>query len=386
MIAIIGGDILSVTRGTIKNGIILIENGKIKSIGEDLPIPKDVKVIDGKGKIVMPGLIDAHTHLGLFEQGIGFEGADGNEATDSLTPHVRVIDGFNHEDKAIRQALMGGVTTIAAMPGSANVVGGQAAAVKTYGKSVDDMIIREPVGLKVAFGENPKRVYSSKNKMPSTRMGTAALLRETMINAQNYINKMEKGIKDPDKLPDRDLKMEPIVKVLNREMPLFAHAHRADDILTAIRIAKEFNVNIAIQHGTEGHKIADFLAENYIPVTTGPTFGVSDKIETRELSFKTPAILSKAGVKVAIMSDHPVVPCKYLLIYAAMAIKEGMSREDALKAITINPAEIIGISDRVGSLEIGKDADILILSGSPFDIMTKVHMVMVNGDIIINEI
>ena len=307
MFAIIGGDILTITSGTIKGGTILIENGKIKDIGKDVPIPSGVKVIDGKGKIIMPGLVDAHTHLGVYEQGLGFEGKDHNDSTDPLTPHLRAIDGFNHEDEGIREALTSGVTTVIAMPGSANVVGGQVAAVKTHGKSVDDMIIKEPVGLKVAFGENPKRVYSGKNKMPSSRMATAALLRETMINAQNYINKMEKGMKDPDKLPDRDLKMEPVVKVLNREMPLFAHAHRADDILTAIRIAKEFNVNIAIQHGTEGHKIADFLAENHIPVATGPTFGVSDKIETRELSFKTPAILSEAGVKVAIMSDHPVV-------------------------------------------------------------------------------
>lgn len=385
MLAIRGGEVLTITGDTIHGGTILIEGGKIRGMGKDIPIPQGIKIIDARGKVVMPGLVDAHTHLGLYEQGLGFEGEDGNESIDPVTPHVRSIDGINNLDVAVEETLKGGVTTAMVVPGSANVVGGQGAVIKTWGKSVDDMVILEPAGLKVAFGENPRRVYGSKGKAPYSRMGTAAILRETLVKGLNYIDKIEKSAKDPDKALERDLKMEPVVKVLKKEMPLLAHAHRADDILTAIRIAEEFGVDIVIQHGTEGPKIADILAEKGISVITGPTFGVASKIENKDKSFKDPATLTKAGVKVAIMSDHPVVPSKYLLLYAAMAVKEGMEYQDALKAITINPAQIIGVGHRVGSLQKGKDADILILSGSPLDIMTNIEMVMVNGQIVANS-
>lgn len=382
MRAIVNGKIYTMAGQVLDSGTIIIDAGKIKAVGANLEIPAGTEIIDAQGKFVMPGIIDAHTHIGIYEEGIGFEGADGNEMTNPATPQLRALDAINPMDAAFKGALAGGVTSMTVAPGSANVIGGQVLAIKARGETVDDMIIKEPLGLKIAFGENPKRVYSSQKKTPSTRMAVAAILRENLVAARNYMAKQEKGKEDPEKAPDRDLKMEILVKVLKKEIPLRAHAHRADDISTAIRIAEEFDVNICIEHCTEGHLIADFLAEKGVAAIIGPTMGTRPKIELMNTSFKTPGILHKAGVKVALTSDHPVFPVQQLPIQAALAHKDGLSEEEALRAITINPAEIMGIADRVGSIEAGKDADIVIFSGHPFNWKTQVEKTMIDGEIV----
>ncbi len=384
MIALKNGKIYTMAGEIIEKGTVLIEHGKIRGVGEDIKVPKGCEVINVKGMVVMPGLIDAHTHVGIYEEGVGEDGEDTNEMTDPVTPELRAIDAINPRDKAFEEARQAGITTIAAGPGSANVIGGQAVALKTYGDIVDDMIIKAPSGLKVAFGENPKRVYGEQRKSPSTRMAIAAILRGALMEAQDYIDKMEKGKKDPDKLPDRDLGLEALAKVLKREIPLRAHAHRADDIMTAIRIAREFNVDISIEHCTEGHKIAGRLAKEKIPAVVGPSLIARIKIELNEKSFKTPGELAKAGVKVALMTDHPVIPIQYLPVCAALAVKEGMDEYEALKAITINAAEIIGIQDRVGSIEKGKDADIAVFDGNPIDIKSRPKLVLIDGKVVYN--
>lgn len=382
MRAIVNGKIYTMAGQVLDSGTIIIDAGKINAVGANLEIPAGTEIIDAQGKVVMPGIIDAHTHIGIFEEGIGFAGADGNEMTNPATPQLRALDAINPMDSAFKGALGGGVTSMTVAPGSANVIGGQVLAIKARGKTVDDMVIKEPLGLKIAFGENPKRVYSSQKKTPSTRMAVAAILRENLVAARNYMAKQEKGQKDPDKAPDRDLKMEILVKVLKKEIPLRAHAHRADDITTAIRIAQEFDVNICIEHCTEGHLIADFLADKGVAAIIGPTMGTRPKIELMNTSFKTPGILHEAGVKVALTSDHPVFPVQQLPIQAALAHKDGLPEEEALKAITINPAEIMGVADRVGSIEAGKDADIVIFSGHPFNWKTQVEKTMIDGEIV----
>jgi len=379
MILIKNGKVLTMAGKVYEQGDVLIDGDKIKAVAENLDAPAEAQIIDAKGMWVMPGIVDPHSHIGMWEDGIGFEGADGNEATDPVTPHLRAIDGINPEDNYFKEAREHGITTVVTGPGSANVIGGQFAAIKTYGRRVDDMIVKEPLALKVAFGENPKRVYNGKGKAPSTRMATAAILRENLIKAQEYKKKLERGQKDPDKMPERDLKMEILVKVLNREIPIKAHAHRADDILTAIRIAKEFNLNITLDHCTEGHRIVDFLLEENAKVIVGPLLSDRSKVELRNMTFKAPGILSKAGIKVAMMTDHPVIPEQYLPVCAAIAVKEGMDEMEALKSITINAAEITGIADRVGSLEPGKDADVVVYDGHPLDIRSKTVWVFING-------
>lgn len=382
MRAIINGKVMTMAGETLEKGTVLTDKGKIVEVGTDVKVPQGAEIIDAAGKIVMPGIIDAHTHIGVYEEGVGFEGADGNELTNPSTPQIRAIDAINPMEDGFRGAVAGGVTSLVTGPGSGNVIGGQAVAIKTWGRVVDDMIMLEPSGLKIAFGENPKRVYSSQKKSPSTRMATAAILRENLVAAQNYRDKLAKGEKEPDKAPERDLKMEILVRVLNKEIPLRAHAHRADDIITAIRIAEEFDVDVSIEHCTEGHLIADFLAEKKVPAIIGPTLGTRPKVELMNMTFKTPGILHKAGVKVALTSDHPVFPVQHLTIAAALAHKDGLPEEEALKAITINAAEIIGTADRVGSLEKGKDADVIILSGHPFDWQTVVEKTIIDGEIV----
>lgn len=382
MLLIKNARVLTMAGEDYENGDILIDGKVIKAIGTQLEAPEEAEVIDGTGKWVMPGIIDAHCHIGMWEDGMGFEGADGNEATDPVTPHLRAIDGINPEDTSFREAREHGITAVVTGPGSANVVGGQFAALKTYGRRVDDMIIKEPLAVKVAFGENPKRVYDSQRKAPSTRMATAAILRETLVKAQEYQKKLQKGQKDPEKLPERDLKLEPLVKVLNREIPMKAHAHRADDILTALRIAKEFNIDITLDHCTEGYRIIDYLIDEDAKVILGPLLSERSKIELRNLSFKAPGIFAKAGMKFALMTDHPVIPIQYLPVCAAIAVKEGLDEMEALKAITIYPAQITGIDDRVGSLEPGKDADVVIYDGHPLEYRTRTEMVLINGEVV----
>lgn len=382
MRAIINGTVYTMAGRVIEGGTVLIEAGKIRAVGAHLPLPHDAEIIDANHKLVMPGFVDAHTHIGIFEQGIGFEGADGNEMTHPATPHLRAIDGINPMDPAFKGAVAGGVTCLTVAPGSANVIGGTAVAIKTWGKLVDDMVVRDPAGLKIAFGENPKRVYSNQKKTPSTRMAVASILRENLVAARNYMAKMERAKDDEEKAPDRDLKLEVLVQVLKKEIPLRAHAHRADDITTAIRIAEEFDVDICIEHCTEGHLIADFLGEKKIAAMVGPTLGTRPKIELANTSFSTPGILFRAGVKVALVSDHPVFPVEQLPVQAALVHKAGLPEEETLKAITINPAEIMGIQHRVGSIEPGKDADIIILNGHPFDWRTKVEKTLIDGEIV----
>jgi len=371
--------IYPVDKEVIKKGTILVDKGKIVEVGPDVSVPEDAQVIDAAGRMVFPGFIDAHSHLGLDESCIGFEGSDVNEATDPVTPNMRAIDGFNPLDITVKEARENGVTACAAGPGSANVVGGTFMAIKTFGTRVDDMIIKEPVAMKVAFGENPKRVYSGKGKTPSTRMGTAAVLREILAKTVRYNKQIEAAGDDPTKLPQYDAKLEAMLPVIRREIPIKAHAHRADDIFTAIRIAKEFNIKITLDHCTDGALIADTLAKEGLPAIVGPSFGHRTKFELTNKSFVTPGILAKAGVKVAITTDSPVTPLHSLPLMAGMAVAAGMDECEALRAITLNAAEIIGIEDRVGSITPGKDADIAIFEGHPFEISSKPWMVLING-------
>jgi len=386
MILIKNGTIYTMAGKVYNRGSILVDGQKIAAVGEDIEVQPGTEVIDAEGMFVMPGIIDAHCHVGMWEDSMGFEGADGNEMTDPVTPHMRSIDGINPMDRNFREAYEAGVTTVMTGPGSGNVIGGQFAIIKTYGTRVDDMVVKAPAAMKIAFGENPKTVYSAKKQMPETRMGTAALLRETLLKAVEYRAKKEKAKDDPEKMPPVDIKLEALMPVLNGEIPLKAHAHRADDIFTALRIAKEFNLKITLDHVTEGHLIVDILKKENVPLIVGPSFGERSKIELKELSFKTPGILSNAGLKIALMTDHPVIPLQHLTMCAAYAVKDGMKEEDAFKAITINAAEIIGVSDRVGSIEAGKDADIAIFDGNPLDIKTQSRYVLINGKVVYKRV
>lgn len=381
MLLIKNGKVLTMEGQTIENGQILIDGGKIVTVGENIDISVGCDTIDAKGGYIMPGIIDAHCHLGMWEDGMGFEGADGNEATDPITPQLRAIDAINPMDRSFREAYENGVTCVCTGPGSANVMGGSFAIVKTKGKRIDDMLVKDTAAMKIAFGENPKRVYNGKNKMPMTRMGTAGLLRETLYKAKEYAKAKQNTDaqkKDENKF---DFQMESLMPVMEKKIPLKAHAHRADDIFTAIRIAKEFGLKLTLDHCTEGHLIADELAKEGYPAIVGPTLSERSKIELRELTFETSSILAKAGVKIALMTDHPVIPVHYLPICAALAVKSGLDMETALKAITINAAEILGVDDRIGSIKEGKDADILIFDKHPLDIQAKTQYVFINGEV-----
>ena len=351
---------------------ILIENGKIVKIGENLTAGE---VIDASGLEVYPGFVDAHTHIGL--DGYGEPGADYNEMNDICCPQLRAIDGIDPMDQSFVYARNAGVTCVCTGPGSANVLGGTFTAIKTAGKRIDDMIVKAQVAMKCAFGENPKRCYNS--KCDSSRMTTAAILREALMKARIYLCKKEAAGDDLSKMPPFDMKLEALIPVLRREIPLKAHAHRADDIFTAIRIANEFNVRLTLEHTTEGHLIADELAKTGLCMAVGPSLGHATKVEVRNKSWQTPGILSRAGCHVSIITDCTVIPQQYLPICAGMAVKAGMDPFEALKAITINPAEHIGIADRVGTLEVGKDADVVIVDGSPFEVSGMVHRVLIDG-------
>ena len=346
----------------IPNGSLLIsDEGKIVALGEDLSVPADAQVIDAGGRLVTPGCIDAHCHIGLDNEACGWEGKDYNEIVDPITPQMRAIDSINPLDESLPNALRGGVTSACTGPGSANVVGGTFTSIKLAGKRVDKMIIKDPVAMKCAFGENPKRCYGQNGKKaPMTRMGTAALLRELLFKTRRYMEDKAAG-----KNPGFDMKLESMIPVLEGKIPLKAHAHRADDILTSIRIAKEFGVRITLDHCTDGALIADELAEEGNWAFIGPSLGSKSKIELMNKSFTTPAVLHKAGVKICIITDAPVIPLQYLPMCAGLAVNAGLDMEEAWKAITISPATAIGIADRVGSLEPGKDADVVIWTADP---------------------
>lgn len=365
-------------------GDVAIENGKIVAVGQSLSY-SDAEVRDVTGMTIMPGIVDPHCHIGMWEDAMGFEGADGNECTNPITPELRAIDAINPYDRCFEEAAAGGVTTCVTGPGSANVIGGQFVAIKTHGDSVEDMVLRFPVAVKAAFGENPKRVYDGKNQTPSTRMATAALMRKALIEAQEYNEKLEKGKADPEKMPERNLGKEILARVIRRELPMKIHAHRADDILTAIRICREFKLRYTLDHCTEGYLITDklkeALGEDCEGIIVGPLLTDRSKIELKNLSFKAPKVLEQAGIEYAMMTDHPVTPEQYLPICTAVAVREGASEEGALKAITINAAKITGIADRVGSIEVGKDADIAVFSGHPFDFRSRCVLTLVNGKV-----
>ncbi|MHA1770362.1 MAG: amidohydrolase [Candidatus Thorarchaeota archaeon] len=389
MKAITGATIMCPVQGTIEEGTILFDESGIKAVGKDIDIPDNTEIIDAAGKFVTPGYIDAHTHQGIFDGSIGWAGADGNESVNPITPELRGLDSFNPFEPSLKEVVQGGVTCLNTGPGSANVIGGQAFVIKPTGSGVvDEMVVLAPSGLKVALGENPKRVHGNDKRSPATRMAVAALLRKTFTEGQNYLSewtaygeKAREAKKKGEALPTppkKNIAMEVIAKVLKREIPLHAHAHRADDIVTIIRIAKEFNIRIVIIHCTEGHKIADFIAEAKVPAVVGPTMYWVSKPETRERSFETAVKLVKAGVKVALQTDS-LTPMMHFQLLPMYVIKHGLTREEAFRCVTMNPAEILEIEDRVGSLERGKDADIVVWSGDPFDFYSRPEQVFING-------
>ena len=383
MLLIKNGKILTMSDKYYERGSILIKDKKIVEIGENINIDsnENYNIIDAKNCWVMPGIIESHCHVGIQEERKGFEGNDCNEINEAITPYIRALDGINVMDSAFHTALTAGITGVMVGPGSSNVVGGQFVFIKTHGRVIDNMTVLEPAAMKVAFGENVKTNYNQKNMMPSTRMSIAALLRDELFEAQKYNQNKKKAIKNGDSF-DEAFRKECWLPVLNREIPLKAHVHRADDILTAIRIAKEFNLKLTLDHCTEGHLISEEIKESGFPAIVGPSLSIRNKIETQNADFKTAGILHKAGVKVAITTDHPVTRIQDLPICAGFAAREGLGVEEALKAITINAAQICNVSDRIGSLEVGKDADIAIFDGNPMEVFTKTMYTIIDGEIV----
>lgn len=380
---------LVIHQGWIHDGIrrepyvadILVEDGKIAEIAPALKSRgiKRAKTIDASGLQVYPGFVEAHCHLGLDGYGIGFEGADYNEATDSVTPQLSAVDGINPQDESFRLAMEGGVTCVAAGPGSSNVLGGTFAAFKTAGKRIDEMIVKEKVAMKCAFGENPKTCYKDKDNY--SRMGTASKLRVMLERTQDYLARKEAAGDDIFKRPPYDPKLEALIPVIEGFLPLKAHVHQANDIFTAIRIAKEFHLRLALDHCTDGSLIAQDLAKEGYPVAVGPTLGHATKFELKNKSFQTPGDLARAGCQVSIITDSPVIPQQYLPLCAGLAVKSGMDEFDALQAITLNAARHIGVEERVGSIEAGKDGDFVIAAGNPMVSDTKIQYVIIDGKI-----
>jgi len=376
---IINGKILPMEGGNIENGFLRVKGDKIAEL-DDMSKYRSIEgeeVLDVQGAWVLPGLIEAHSHIGITEEKWGIIADDCNEQTMPVTTTLRAIDAINPMDPAFHEAIAAGITSVMIGPGSSNVVGGQFAFIKTQGRCIDNMVVKSPAAMKVAFGENPKTAFGDKDQYPSTRMGTAALLRKTLHEAVQYKKDKENG-----ELSQMDFEMEPWIPVLNREIPLKAHAHRADDILTAIRIAKEFQVDITIDHGTEGHLIADEIKASGFPVIVGPDLTARSKLEVKNMSFKTNRVLQEAGITIAITTDHPVSLIQYLPLCVGLAVKYGLPMEEGLKAITINAARICRVDDRVGSLKRGKDADIAVFSGNPMEVFTKTLYTIIDGKIV----
>lgn len=386
---LINGKVHTMADRTWDNGYVRIRDGKIQAVGpmDKLSVGKTEsgdadEVIDVRGGWVMPGLIDAHCHVGISEEKWGVVGDDCNETTKPVTPHIRAVDAVNPMDPAFHDAIMAGITSLMTGPGSSNVVGGQSVFMKVQGRSMDRMIVKAPAAMKVAFGENPKMNYGEKDEQPASRMAIAGMLREELYQACCYRDKKERGEISPG---EESFRMESWLPVLHREIPLKAHVHRADDILTAIRVAREFGVRMTLDHCTEGHLIADEIAGSGFPAIVGPDLTSRSKIEIKNMSFKTAGVLERAGVKTAIMTDHPVSLIQYLPICAGLSVKYGMSSEGALRAITIHAAQICGVENRVGSLEPGKDADIAVFSGNPMEVFTRTKYTIVDGEIIYAE-
>ena len=378
---LINAKIMTMEDAVIDCGYIQIKDDKIIAVGDMNSAPQDDNVLDLQGKTVYPGFIDAHCHMGMAEEGLDFEGDDLNEMTDPVSPHLRGLDAINPVNQSFPEAVDAGVTTVVTGPGSANAISGQFCAIKTYGKRVDKMVLREPVAMKFALGENPKKVYNDKSATPMTRMATAALIREELSKAKRYLEDVQKAEEDPEENdpPEFDAKKEALIPVLKRELKAHIHCHRSDDIFTAVRLAEEFELDYVLIHCTEGHLIADELKEIGAPVVNGPLMCTRTKPELLHASDKTPGILSNAGLQVAICTDYNVIPIWMLPITAGYAVREGMDYMEALKAITINPARICGIEDRVGSVKVGKDADLLVYSQDPLTLAAKPDMVFING-------
>lgn len=375
MIALTGGKILTMCGKNLDQGTILVHNSKIRAVGKNIDIPSGCRIIDVTGKIITPGLIDAHTHLGVENEGMGWAGKDVNERCEPITPGMHTLDAINPADLGLLEAYRGGVTTVMVAPGSANPIGGQCVIIKTAPRpTVEQMLVRRYAGLKIAFGENPKRSYGAElKKMPITRMATAALIREAFWKARYYMTKHN------EKDFQYNMGLEAISKVLRKEMPLRAHAHRADDIVTAVRIAEEFDVDIIIEHGTEAYLVATMLAEAEIPVVLGPTLSTRSKLELMDKTMEAPVLLYRHGVTFAMMSDHPVTPSCFLSIYAGLATRYGLPANQALKMVTCDAAKILGLEDRIGSIAPGMDADLVVWSQEPMIVSARPEIVMVDG-------
>jgi imidazolonepropionase-like amidohydrolase len=377
-IAILNARVLPMDAAPVDRGTVLFRDGRIEAVGpvDEVSVPDGAERVDAAGMWVLPGLIDAHVHLGVWEEGEGWAGQDTNEMTDPVMAAARAIDGINPREKGFDDALMGGITTVNVNPGSGNPIGGQAVALKTYGRYVDEMVLRNPSGVKAALGENPKRVYGDQKKTPSTRLGVALVLRRAFSAARSY---QERVAAAEGKPVDTDLVSEVLLKVLEREIPWRQHCHRADDIATALRLADEFGYELVLDHGTESYLLADVLGERGVPVLYGPLIVSRSKVEVRDRSLRAPGILDRAGVPVSIITDHPVVPIEYLITQVALAVREGLDREAGLRAVTLNPAAVLGVQDRVGSLTPGKDADVVLWSGDPLELQSRVLRVWLDG-------
>jgi imidazolonepropionase-like amidohydrolase len=383
MLLIKGGKVVTMAGLVLDGGDVLVDNGKIMDVRDNIEV--DCRVIDAKGMWVLPGLIEAHCHIGLEEPGVGAAGSDVNESTEPVTPYLNALDGINFSDESFRSALSAGITTVCTGPGSANVIGGTFSILKTYGGSPYDMVIREKAAMKAALGENPKRIYGGKGKMPSTRMGIAYLLRDVLIKTENYIRKKNRTLEKKEAF-EEDLKFEELIPVIEGIMPLKIHAHKLNDIITAIRIADEYGIKITLDHCSEGLEIIEEIKKRDIPAIVGPTMTFKGKAETKGKTFKTAGEFAKRGIVTAITTDHPVTQIEYLPICAGLCVREGMDFYHALEAITINPAKILGIDRRVGSIEVGKDADIIVLDGNPLEVMTRVKLVIGKGEIVLEDI
>lgn len=374
MLALSGAAILPADSPALPQGVVLVDNGKITAVGARVEIPADCAVLDVRGKVITPGLIDSHTHLGVYSESLAWSGEDVNEHSQAITPGLHVLDALYPRDIGLADACAGGITTVMVAPGSSNPSGGQCAIIKTRPKmAVEEMLLTRYAGLKIAFGENPRHAFGDSKKMPVTRMATAAMLRELLVKGQEYAARQ--GEKDHK----FDLGLEAVGRVLCGKMPLRAHAHRADDILTALRIADEFQTDIIIEHATEAHLIADLLAARQAKLVLGPFMITRVKLELKDRSWQTPAIMHQHGVPFALMSDHPVMPSCFLPVYAGLAARYGLDEEAALRSITLDAARILDIADRVGSLTAGKDADLVVWSGSPLLLASRAELVMIDG-------
>jgi len=379
-IAITSGYVVPVDGNPIDGGTVLISDGKITAVGtaSEVTVPDGAEIVDASGQWVLPGFVEAHGHIGVHEESVGWAGDDTNEMTDPNGARMRALDAVNPGDQGFVDALMGGVTSSVIKPGSGNPIGGQTVAIKNWGRSMKDRLLKEPAGVKSALGENPKRVYGNKDTLPSTRQGVAAVIRDAFTKAQDYKAKRDHAAAEGTPFT-RDNTSEVLVRVLDGEIPWSQHTHRADDIHTAIRLADEFGYRLVINHTTEGHLLADEIAERGIPVVIGPLMTSRSKLEVQNRTLANPGILHRAGAKIALTTDHPVVPIEFLVHQATLCVKEGLDREAAIRAITLNPAEIMGLDDRVGALRPGMDGDVVLWSGDPLDVMNRALRVFVDG-------